>query len=138
VVHGHLGGLPPQVDLAAEKALAELLRDGVGLLTSAHDLSDGGLSQALVEAALRHDVGVTVTLPGDAFVDLFAESAGRVLVTVAAGGEGALTDLAARLGVPLAALGETGGDALVVEGQFDVPLAELRDAWTATLPAALA
>ena len=61
-----------------------------------------------------------------------------MLVTVAAGDEGALTDLAARHGVPLTALGETGGDALVVEGQFDVPLAELRDAWTATLPAALA
>ena len=27
VVHGHLGGLPPAVDLAAEKALAELLRE---------------------------------------------------------------------------------------------------------------
>ena len=50
VVHGHLGGLPPQVDLPAEKALAELLADAVGPLTSAHDLSDGGLAQALVEA----------------------------------------------------------------------------------------
>ena len=40
--------------------------------------------------------------------------------------------------MPLTPLGETGGDALVVDGQFDVPLAELREAWTATLPAALA
>ena len=55
VVHGHLGGLPPRVDLAAEKALAALLVDAgrAGLLTSAHDLSDGGLAQALVEAVLR-------------------------------------------------------------------------------------
>ena len=51
VVHGHLGGLPPRVDLAAEKSLAELLREAVGLVTSAHDLADGGLAQALVEAA---------------------------------------------------------------------------------------
>jgi phosphoribosylformylglycinamidine synthase len=138
VVHGHLGGLPPRVDLAAERALAELLRDGVGLLTSAHDLSDGGLAQALVEAALRHDVGVSVSLPGDAFVDLFAESVARVLVTVAEGDEAALADLAARHGVPLTPLGTTGGSALVVDGQLGVPLAELREAWTATLPAALA
>ena len=137
-MHGHLGGQPPRVDLAAEQALAELLRAGVGLLTSAHDLSDGGLGQALVEASLRHDVGASVALPGDAFLDLFAESAGRVLVTVAPGDEGALTDLAAHHGVPLTALGGTGGDAVVVEGQFEVPLAELRAAWTATLPAALA
>ncbi len=138
VVHGHLGGQPPRVDLAAERSLAELLRDGVGLLTSAHDLSDGGLGQALVEASLRHGVGVSVSLADDAFVDLFAESAGRVLVTVAEGDEQRLADLAARHGVPLAALGVTGGSDLVVEGQFAVPLDELRSAWTATLPAALA
>ena len=68
-----------------EKRLAELLHEGVGLLTSAHDLSDGGLAQALVEASLRHMCGVRVTLrSGDPFVALFSESAGRVLVTVAA------------------------------------------------------
>ena len=138
VVHGHLGGRPPRVDLARERALAGLLRDGVGLLTSAHDLSEGGLGQALVESALRHDVGATVALPGDAFLDLFAESAGRVLVTAPAADEQALADLAARHGVPLTRLGVTGGDALVVDGQFEVPLAELREAWAATLPAALA
>ena len=61
---------------------------------------------------LRHDVGATrQPCPATPFVDLFAESAGRVLVTVAPGDEGALADLAARHGVPLAALGETGGDA---------------------------
>ena len=53
-------------------------------------------------------------LPGDAFLDLFAESAGRALVTVAPGDADALTALAARHGVPLTALGETGGDAVVV------------------------
>ncbi|NHC24488.1 phosphoribosylformylglycinamidine synthase subunit PurL [Nocardioides sp. IC4_145] len=138
VVHGHLGGTPPRVDLAAEKALAQLLHEGVGLLTSAHDLADGGLAQTLAEAAMRHMVGVTVTLPGDVFVGLFAESAGRAVVTVRAGDADRLRDLAARHGVPLAELGTTGGDALVVEGAFEVPLLELRSAWMATLPAALA
>ncbi|MGO4256636.1 phosphoribosylformylglycinamidine synthase subunit PurL [Marmoricola sp. RAF53] len=138
VVHGHLGGLPPQVDLAAEKALAELLVDGVGLLTSAHDLADGGLAQALVEAGLRHDVGASVEVAGDAFVALFSESAGRVLVTVDAGDVDALTALAGRHGVPAARIGTTGGDAVEVAGQFTLPLSEIRTAWSATLPAALA
>ncbi|WP_134740211.1 phosphoribosylformylglycinamidine synthase subunit PurL [Nocardioides sp. 503] len=137
VVHGHLGGLPPRVDLAREKALAELLHEGVGLLTSAHDVSDGGLAQTLVEAALQRDIGATVSLPGDAFLALFAESAGRVVVTVAADRADDLTALAARHGVPVTDLGVTGGDALVVDGQFDLPLGEIRSAWTATLPAAL-
>ena len=87
VVHGHLGGLPPEVDLAAEKSLAELLREGVGLVTSAHDVSEGGLAQALVESALGKGVGVRVEVEGDPFVALFSESAGRVVVTVPAADE---------------------------------------------------
>ena len=82
VVHGHLGGVPPEVDLAAERALAVLLVEAVGLLSSAHDLSDGGLGQALAESALRNDIGARVTVPGDVFLGLFAESTARVLVTV--------------------------------------------------------
>ncbi|MCW2852288.1 MAG: phosphoribosylglycinamide synthetase, partial [Nocardioides sp.] len=124
VVHGHLGGLPPRVDLAREKAVAELLHEGVGLLTSAHDVSDGGLAQTLVEASLQHGVGAEVALPGDAFLALFAESAGRVVVTVASDRADELTALAARHGVPVTELGVTGGDALVVDGQFDLPLGE--------------
>jgi phosphoribosylformylglycinamidine synthase len=137
VVHGHLGGRPPVVDLAAEKALAALLAAGVGLLTSAHDLSEGGLSQALVESCVRRGIGATVRVPGDPFVGLFSESAGRVLVTVAAEEVGRLTELALEHGVPLTHLGETGGTTLAVEEQFEIPVAELRATWTATLPAAL-
>ncbi len=150
VVHDHLGGLPPLVDLGAEQALAALLVEASGgmLLTSAHDLSDGGLAQALVEASVggRGDpVGCTVDLAavagGDPFVALFSESAARCVVTVPETGVEALLALAARHQVPLTRLGTTGGDALVVvagaEQVLDVPLAELHATWTATLPAVL-
>ncbi|WP_340537317.1 phosphoribosylformylglycinamidine synthase subunit PurL [Nocardioides sp. GXZ039] len=144
VVHGHLGGLPPAVDLDAEKRLAALLHEGgqeLGLLASAHDLSDGGLAQALVESALGNLCGVRVDLAGvhaDPFVALFAETPGRVLVSVAAADVDALTDLAARHDVPLTGLGVTGGDVLVVDGGFEINLLELRSAWMATLPVAMA
>jgi phosphoribosylformylglycinamidine synthase subunit PurL len=137
VVHGHLGGLPPAVDLGAERALALLLQEGVGLLTSAHDLSDAGLAQALAEACLSGRVGVSVTLAGDPFVALFSESTARALVTVAADDAPALEALAGSHGVPLTHLGTTGGASLVVEAEFDLPLDELHAAWSATLPAAL-
>lgn len=137
VVHGHLGGRPPVVDLAAERCLAELLGDLVGVATSAHDLSDGGLAQALAEAGMVSGIGATVTLEGDAFLGLFSESAARAIVTVPAGRVDEARALAERHGVPVTDIGTTGGDALVVEDAFDVPLAELRAAWTATLPAAL-
>src|SRR5688500_12451346 len=83
VVHGHLGGRPPAVDLPAERALGELLaalgRDG--LVCSAHDLADGGLAQTLAESALRHGVGASLHLEGDPFTALFSESAARAVVT---------------------------------------------------------
>lgn len=137
VVHNHLGGLPPQVDLRAERNLARVLKDLVGIATSAHDLSDGGLAQALAESAMVSGIGARVDLEGDAFVGLYAESAARALVTVDAGDIEELRALCARHDVPMTELGSTGGDVLAVEGQFEVPLAELREAWTATLPNAL-
>jgi len=144
VVHGHLGGLPPRVDLAAEAALAEVLVEGGqgGLLRAAHDVSDGGLAQTLVEACLRRDVGVRVDLAdvagGDAFVALFSESATRAVVAVEESRVGELEELAGRHGVPLRRIGTTTDAAtLEVAGAFEVPLAEVRSAWSATLPAAL-
>jgi phosphoribosylformylglycinamidine synthase II len=137
VIHGHLGGRPPQVDLAAERDLARLLADLVGIATSAHDLSDGGLAQGLAEACLVGHVGATVALDGDAFVGLFSESAARAIVTVPADDVDELRALCARHDVPMTEIGTTGGEALVVEGAFDVPLDEVRTAWTSTLPAAL-
>ena len=65
-VHGHLGGLPPRVDLAAERALGRLMADAAdqSLVTAAHDVSDGGLAQTLVEMVLRRGVGATVDARG--------------------------------------------------------------------------
>lgn len=137
VVHGHLGGRPPAVNLANEHNLAHVLRDLVGVATSAHDLSDGGLAQALAEAAMVSGVGARVSLEGDAFVGLFSESAARAVVTVPADKVEELMTVAARHGVPATELGTTGGDVLAVDGQFEVALDELRTAWTSTLPAAL-
>jgi phosphoribosylformylglycinamidine synthase len=135
VVHGHLGGRPPVVDLGAERKLGELLAalGREGLVTSAHDLADGGLAQALAEAALRFGVGARLALGDDPFTALFSESAARVLVTTS--DPGAVTTTADWAGVRVTELGTTGGNALVVDGQVELPLDELRAAWTATLPA---
>jgi len=142
VLHGHLGGIPPALDLEAERRLAEVLVEASrhGLAAAAHDLSDGGLAQALVESALRTGVGCRVELPGaDPFASLFSESASRAVVAVNPDAERRFAELCAGIGVPAQRIGVTqgvGDDArLEVPGQFDVPLAELRAAWTATLPA---
>ncbi len=144
--HGHLGGLPPALDLEAERSLAELLvgAGAEGLLLAAHDLSDGGLAQALVESSLRYGVGATVSLEAaagrdgvDAFTLLFAESTARALVAVDPDSLQAFTQACERHDVPVVALGTSGGDALTVSNQFTLPLDQLKAAHTATLPAAL-
>jgi len=127
VAHGHLGGRPPAVDLAAERSLAAVLAEAAaqGLLAAAHDLSDGGLAVALAECCLAGGLGCRVTLPQDPFTMLFSESCARAVVAVRPGREAAFTALAGRHGVPAAVLGATGGDSLAVAGCFTLPLARL-------------
>jgi phosphoribosylformylglycinamidine synthase len=140
VTHRHLGGAPPAVDLAAEQRLAVLLAEAAsaGLLTAAHDLSEGGLAQALAESCLRRNMGAHVALPPDGqspFVHLFSESAARVLVSIRKGQEQAFVALADARGVPRTALGIVGGGSLNIDGLFEIGLDELRRAHTGTLPA---
>jgi phosphoribosylformylglycinamidine synthase len=145
VAHDHLGGLPPRVDFAHEKRLAEVLAEASRrvLLASAHDLSEGGLAQALVESSLRRGHGVSVALPAgaDPFVALFSESAGRVLVSLAPEHEAEFTALCVDRGVPVLALGQVTGAGeaatLEVADQFELLLAEVEAAWRAPIPAAM-
>jgi len=138
VVHAHLGGRPPVVDLRDEANLARLLVESTrgGYLTSAHDMSEGGLSQTLVESCLRHGIGATVSLMGDPFVGLFSESAGRAIVTVPDDRLESFLTMAASLGVPAGAIGRTGGSSFTVTDRFEIPLEELGAAWRGTLRAA--
>jgi phosphoribosylformylglycinamidine synthase len=140
VTHGHLGGRPPAVDLAKEQRLGALMGrvSHAGLAHAAHDLSDGGLAQVLVESCLRYNVGVQIELPEDghpAFVHLFSESAGRALVAVPRGHADAFVGLAGEYGVPCRPIGVTSHEpALELRDEFAIPLDELRTAWSETLP----
>jgi phosphoribosylformylglycinamidine synthase len=149
VIHDHLGGLPPEVHFDAEQKLAALIAAGSeqSLIASAHDLADGGLGQALAEAVLRFGVGARVWLSGiqerdgvDAATALFSESTGRVIVSVPREDDVKFRGLCEGRGYPVLRIGVTDsaadGDepALEVQGLFTVPLAELREASTSTLP----
>jgi phosphoribosylformylglycinamidine synthase len=144
VVHGHLGGRPPAVDLDAEKVLADLVVQASheGMIGAAHDLSDGGLAQALVESCLRYGAGARIRIPEgvDPFVFLFSESQARAIVAVPESEEERFADICAARGLPYQRIGvvDDGGDGaptLDVEGIFSVPLDELREAHERTLPA---
>jgi phosphoribosylformylglycinamidine synthase subunit PurL len=135
-VHGHLGGRPPAVDLAAERALAAVMAAAAaeGLLAAAHDLSDGGLAVTLAESCLGGRQGCRVSLPGDPFTMLFSESPARAVAEVAPGAGAALAALCERHGVPVTALGTVGGDRLEFAGCFSVALGDLAAARRRVLP----
>jgi phosphoribosylformylglycinamidine synthase len=150
-LNGHLGGLPPQVDLQCERILGEILVAGSrdGMLTAAHDVSDGGFAMTIVEMALRSGVGARLWLPDDIdpFVQLFAESAGRAVVVVPRTEElrfsemcGARGVSAHRVGVVDSALGPDAGypegtQVLQFGEYFTITLDELREVHEQTLPA---
>lgn len=146
VVHDHLGGLPPAVDLQAERRLAALIAGGSqeGLIASAHDLSDGGLGQSVAEAVLRFGIGARVWLDEilerdgvDAATALFSESTGRVLVSVPREHDVKFRGLCEARGYPAARIGVTDAlsQSLEVQGLFTVGLDELRATHRGTLPA---
>lgn len=140
VIHKHLGGLPPKVDLEAEQALSHVLvaAASAGLVEAAHDLSEGGLAIALAEGCLRHGVGVVVDglervgEDLDAFTALFSESTARALVAVTPDKAAEFERLVGD--VPCVRIGTVGGRDLEVAGQFVVSVPELRAAHQSTLP----
>jgi phosphoribosylformylglycinamidine synthase II len=117
---GKVQGTPPSIDLAAEARLQKLLVSLArrGLLTSAHDCSEGGIAVALAECAIAGNNGATVSIPNgaDKPSSLFGEDPTRVIVSYLPAQEELVRRAATDAGVSLIALGRSGGDALVIEG----------------------
>jgi len=137
VTGGTVAGMPPAVDLAAERALGEALVQAAeaGIAKSAHDCAEGGLGVALAECCIQGGVGASVALQDalSAAVSLFSESQGRVIVTCAPSDVPAFLCIARGLDVPAAVIGEVGGDELSVAGALWVPVQRLADAFDPAL-----
>ncbi|HET7482451.1 MAG TPA: phosphoribosylformylglycinamidine synthase subunit PurL [Actinomycetota bacterium] len=122
LVNHAIGGRPPQLDIAAEKALHDLLVAAAGrhLLVSAHDLSGGGLAVALFESAIAGRLGATTTLTSsDGYRALFSESPSRALVSVSRDMLDQLSSLGSEHGVPTRVIGTVGGPEI---GLLDVSI----------------
>lgn len=148
-IHGHLGGLPPRVDLQREKLLSEILvaasRDG--MITAAHDVSDGGIAIAIAEMAMRANIGARFWVQDDIepFVFLFAESTARAVVVIPRSEELRFTEMCAARGLPAYRVGvvDSGlgadaghhGEQVIVMGElFTFTIDQLRQVHEATLP----
>ena len=104
-----------------------------GLVSAAHDISDGGALVAIAEMGLAGNLGVIVTLPNGANPGavLFGEDQGRMLVTTA-DPDGVIA-AATKANIFAAPIGKTGGKAIAGPG-FTVSLADLRAAHEGFFP----
>lgn len=81
-------GIPPRVDLEMEKKVQETCLEciSLGIINSAHDISEGGLAVALAESCISGKKGARVELEGEGLRDdilLFGETQSRVIVSLA-------------------------------------------------------
>ena len=119
-------GDAPYVDLVAERKAGDALRaaKAAGLISAAHDLSDGGLAIAAADMALAAGLGVTLTGEGAGW--FFGEDQARYLVACDAAKADALIALLAGQDVPAAKVGTVGGDALTL-GADVIALTSIRE-----------
>jgi len=142
---GRLAGRPPETDFALEARVGALVRDAIarGLLASAHDCSDGGLSVALAESSMASDHGISVDLAaGGVRMDrlLFAEGGCRIVVSVKAECVQAWESLVgAAVDLPITPIGVvTDQSSLVIKVDqrpcLDLSVQQCRDAHAMALP----
>ncbi|RUX21779.1 phosphoribosylformylglycinamidine synthase subunit PurL [Mesorhizobium sp. M2A.F.Ca.ET.042.01.1.1] len=141
-IHGRADGPPPPVDLAHEKRVGDHVRALIasGIVTAAHDVSDGGLAVALAEMAMASGIGAAI--PGltgtDPIPVWFGEDQGRYLLTLSldpqSGEWDSIREEQSKLGIFAPWIGTTGGRDLKLGDARPVPVSELKAAHEGWFP----
>jgi phosphoribosylformylglycinamidine (FGAM) synthase-like enzyme len=138
VLHGLVRGDAPALDLKREGALLKLVTEAAaaGVLRSAHDCSDGGIAVTLAESCFdTGGIGATIELTAE--LELFSETASRVVVSVSASKQEDVLARARAAGVPARRIGTTGGSRLeiAIQGRkaIDVSVGEAEQVWATAL-----
>jgi phosphoribosylformylglycinamidine synthase len=102
-------GAPPPVDLDAERRNGDFLRNqiNIGVVSAAHDISDGGLAVTLVEMAMSTDFGVDVDMPDTATSHGWAFGEDQARYIVALSDSASFMAAAKAAGVPAEKIGTT-------------------------------
>ncbi len=133
VFHREIAG-QPALDLQSEVSVQQLCRSLIakGLAKSAHDVSHGGTSVAVVESAIQGNIGVTIehnaSIP-DWVAALFGESQSRIIISCAPTNAQIVLTAASKASVPATRLGTVGGDRIRFADLIDLPLKTVADVW---------
>src|SRR4051812_35208839 len=140
---GREEGAPPPVDLVEERENGDVVRALIadGLVTAAHDISDGGLLVAIAEMAMASGIGAALeAVPEDtaAHAFWFGEDQARYLVTVPAARAVDVMKRAEAASIPVHRIGATGGDSIVIPGERAIAIKTLVARFEGWLPAYMA
>tara|TARA_B100000965_G_scaffold122934_1_gene101698 strand:+ start:2311 stop:4650 length:2340 start_codon:yes stop_codon:yes gene_type:complete len=84
--HGHIVGRPPKINLEDEKFIQEIVRLAIlsGLISSCHDVSDGGLAISIAECCILSSKGANIFLDESGRMDnlLFSEGGSRIVFSI--------------------------------------------------------
>jgi phosphoribosylformylglycinamidine synthase subunit PurL len=144
IIHSLRKGPVPTLDLEAERATQRFLVDAASkkILSSAHDLSEGGLAVALSECCFgqKKQIGARITVK-ELFkkgmrIDslLFGESQSRVLISVKKDLREQYLDLVGSFNLFTAEIGTTGGKIISIDELISCPLSELNAIYEEAIP----
>ncbi|MEE8423271.1 MAG: AIR synthase-related protein, partial [Thermodesulfobacteriota bacterium] len=134
-VYGKEEGAPPQLNLKLEKSVNDTCIEAIqhGIIKSAHDCSEGGISVALAESCISGSMGAYIDIKNPHHLRpdilLFGESQSRIVVTLKEVNLSKLNKLAEKNKAPLEVLGTTGGDRLQIGSLVDLSVDELKGVW---------
>jgi len=139
--HNVLRSPAPYFDLRSEHVVhvvvAHLIKRG--LITGAHDISEGGLWTTLIEMGLPNGLGFDIVTDSEVRPDafLFGEGQGRVVVTITEDQETGFLDLMRMSKVPFILLGHVTKGKLVVDDEPFGFIEEAREVYEAAIPTAM-
>ena len=132
LIHGKVEG-QPRLDLDLEVRTQEVCRKAIkaGLVASAHDVSDGGISIAIAECSIIGGIGAVITkaLPQRWDAGMFGESQSRILLSLANKHINQLESIALSHNVPMTIIGFVKGNSLEFGNSLSIPLAVASEAW---------
>jgi phosphoribosylformylglycinamidine synthase len=138
LIIGDPKGTPPKVDMSLEIAHSELIREAKSykMITSCHDISDGGLAIALAECCIWGNVGAKINLPShnDAVRFLFTETQARYLIGIKANMTDDFEHIIKQRGLIASNIGTVTGTELVINSSISIAIEKLKCKYYNAIP----
>jgi phosphoribosylformylglycinamidine synthase subunit PurL len=140
ILNGKIFGKAPELNIEVEKERQDQILKAIqaGVVESAHDLSEGGLSVALSECLFgAKNLGATVKISGNPISALFSETQSRFLISVKKENQSEFEKL-----VEAELIGEvTSSENLQILAEeapvLEASVVELKEAWKGAIPCLL-